>query len=200
MAAYVTYVDVRKYLNISGSDDDALLIELIAGAQAAIDRYTKRTFSSTANATRRFTVGRDTDGRKLYLDGDLASINAVVTDADSTAPTTVTTSEYFTHPRNVAPYHALELRSNADVSWTYTSEPEMGITVSGKWAFSTAPPEDIQRATVRLAAYYYRQRGAQVFDVTASPTTGQITIPQGMPKDVEKLLKPFIRPVLVYAY
>jgi len=80
--AYTDAATLKTYLGVSGAGDDTLLTALIARAQSAIDAYTSRTFEASADTTRKFTVGKDTDGRKLYLDEDLSSITAIVTNAD----------------------------------------------------------------------------------------------------------------------
>jgi hypothetical protein len=67
----------------------------------------------------------------------------------------------------------------------------MGVEISGKWAYSTTPPADIEHACIRLVGYYYRQKDAQVFDVTVIPEAGAITIPKGIPDDVKKILLPY---------
>jgi len=185
--AYAAASDVKTYLGISVSTDDTLITALITRAQAAIDRYCNRTFEASANSTRYFDAVADVYGPTLILDEDLASINSV-TNGDGT---TVTSSQYVTEPRNMTPYYALRIRSDASVAWTYSSYPENAIAISGKWAYSTSAPADIVHACIRLASYYYRQKDAQVFDVTATPELGQITIPQGLPRDVEILLEPY---------
>jgi len=197
MAAYATSTDVRLYLGISSTSDNTLITALIARAQSAIDKHTRRTFSSTANSTRYFTVGQDTSGRRLYLDADLADIGTVTTDADSTSPVTISSTEYITLPRNRAPYYALEIKSSCTKSWDYSADPESGVTITGKWAYSTSPPNDIKHACIRLSAFYYRQKDAQVFDTTAIPEAGVITVPVGLPSDVEKILRPYVRTHLV---
>jgi hypothetical protein len=45
--------------------------------------------------------------------------------------------------------------------------------------------EDAVQMTLRLAAYLYHQRDASVFDVTAIPDAGVITLPKGIPADVK---------------
>ncbi len=60
--------------------------------------------------------------------------------------------------------------------------------MTGKWAYSTTPPDDIEHACTRLAAYMYRQKDAQTFDTTAIPDAGVILVPQGIPKDVKMIL------------
>lgn len=47
------------------------------------------------------------------------------------------------------------------------------------------PTADAQQMCLRLAAYLNQQRAAPVFDVTASPEIGVITVPKGLPADVK---------------
>jgi hypothetical protein len=193
MMAYTSSAIIKQYLGISEVDDDPLLDALITYAQQAIDSYTGRTFEASADATRKFTVGEDTEGRMLYLDGDLASVTSIITDADATSPTTLAATDYITHPRNRTPYHAIEILGSSNNSWTYSNDPQGGITVTGKWAWSTAAPNDIVHACNRLVGYYYRQKDAGVFDTTAIPDAGIIQIPQGIPRDVQMILDPYRR-------
>lgn len=187
--AYCAASDVKTYLGISGSGDDALLALLCTRAQAMVDAYTGRTFEASSNTDRKFDAVRDVEGAVLYLDADLASINTI-TNGDAT---TVTSGQYVTEPRTTTPYYAIRLKASAGVAWTYTTDPENAITISGKWAYSTTAPADIVHATIRWAAFLYRQKDAQVFDTTATPELGIITVPQGVPADVQKLLAPYTR-------
>lgn len=187
--AYVTLADLKSYLNITNTTDDVLLVGLIAAAQAGIDGYTGRTFEAVADTTLYMDADTDVDGALLYLPDDLAQITTV-TNGDAT---TVTTTDYVTQPRGRAPYYALKMKASSDVAWTYDTTPENAISITGRWAFSVTAPADIVQACRRYASYLYRQRDANVFDVTAQTDIGTITIPQGIPADVEKLLKPYIR-------
>ncbi len=193
MAAYCTNTEVKTYLGISGTADDALITALIARAQAAIDRHTHRTFSSTADSTRSFTVEEDTDGRTLWFDEDIVSITTVTTNADASTGTTVSSTEYTTLPRNRTPYYGIKIKSSVSKDWTYENDPETGVTVAGKWAYSTTPPDDVKHACVRLSSFYYQQKDAQVYDVTTIPDAGIITLPQGIPADVQLVLEPYVK-------
>ena len=185
--AYTTAALLKTYLGATGSGDDALLTALIARAQSAIDHYTGRTFEASGDTTRKFTVGVDTDGNMLYFDEDCAAITTVTTNADDgSGGITIAAAYYATHPRNRTPYYAIEILNT--YSWEYTTDAENGITVAGKWAFSTTAPDDIVQACTRWAAYFYRQKDAGVFDTTAIPDAGIIQVPQGIPKDVRDLL------------
>jgi hypothetical protein len=188
--AYTTAALLKTYLGATGSGDDTLLTALIARAQSAIDHYTGRTFEASGDTTRKFTVGVDTDGNMLYFDEDCAAITTVKTNADDgSGGTTIAAAYYITYPRNRTPYYAIEILNT--YSWEYTTDAENGITVAGKWAYSTTAPDDIVHATIRLAAYFYRQKDAGVFDTTAIPDAGIIQIPQGIPRDVQLILNPY---------
>jgi len=191
--SYINKAELKSYLDISGTGDDTLLDKLIDAAQSAIDRYTSRTFEASTDATRKFTVGVDTEGDLLFLDADLAAITSIITDADATSSTTLASTEYVPRPRNMTPYHAIQILGSSSNSWTYTDDPENGVEVTGRWAWSTTAPADVAQACMRLAGYYYRQKDAGVFDTTAIPDAGIIQIPQGMPRDVQLILNPYRR-------
>jgi hypothetical protein len=194
--AYTTPELVRVYLNIEDiSTEYDLLTDICERAQKAIDVYTGRVFEYGTATARKFTWGVDTSGLFLYLDEDLCSITSIVTDADGDA-NTLATSDYITHPRNRTPYHAIEIKRSSDYRWAYTDDRTDAIIVTGKWAYSETAPADIVHAATRLAAYFYRQRDAQVFDVTAMPDAGILSVPQGIPADVKLTLAPYRKHVL----
>ncbi len=185
--SYATVAQVKTYLGITGATDDALIADLLATATQAIDTKTLRTFAAQVNTTRTFDACQDVDGDTLYLDRDLCEINTI-TNGDGT---TVLATQYATSPRNDPPFYAIRLKSSYSLSWEADNNgnDEDAISISGKWGYSQTPPADIEQACLRLASYYYRQKDSQVFDVTATPELGQITIPQGIPADVVQLIK-----------
>ncbi len=83
-------------------------------------------------------------------------------------------------PRNAARHYAIVLPAESAAHKRYA--------ITGLWGWSETPPPDIVHACVRLAAYFYRQKDAQVFDVTAFPDAGAITVPKGIPADVKAIL------------
>ena len=194
--SYCTVAEVKTYAGVTGSGDDTLIDALITRAQKAIETYTHRLFEASADSTRKFTVGKDTTGRALFFDEDNCALTTVTTDADRVGGgDAIPAAQYATMPRNRTPYYGLEILSSSAYDWEYTSNPENGITVAGRWAWSTTPPADIAHACIRLAAFFYRQKDAQVFDVTAIPDAGVITIPQGLPADVKLILEPYVKRV-----
>ena len=191
--AYTTAALVKSYLGISGSGDDTLIGNLVISAQAMVDAHCGRTFEAAADTTRYIDVVRNRDYRTLYLDKDLCQITTVTTNADRTGGgDVVAAAEYITLPKNSTPYYALRLKSDSDYSWEYTDDSELGVAIVGRWAYSTSAPADVAQACLRLTAFLYRQKDAQVFDVTAIPDAGIITVPQGFPADVKLMLSPYV--------
>ena len=178
---YASLPDLTAYLGIDESTaDDGLLTQFLARAQAAIDDICHRTFEASADTTRRYDY-RSVDGYTLYLDTDLCAITSVVNGDGST----IVASSYTTEPRNMTPFYALRLRSIVGLAWDgYTDD----IAVTGKFAYSTTAPAAVQQATVRLAAWLYRQKDNTGSD--APMIAGDVTIlPARLPADVYELLE-----------
>ena len=188
--AYTNVVGVRQYLDIASSGDDALIGDLIDRAKASIDEYCKRTFEAAADTTRYFDYSLEyVDGAELWLDDEICSITTV-TNGNGIE---VTSGQYTTIPRNETPYYKVRLLSNSGITWTYSDEWMDAISITGRWAFSTAAPKDIVQACSRLAAFYYKQRDQQMFDVTAIEA-GVVISPVGIPADVRRILDARKRP------
>ncbi len=186
--AYASLTDIRRYLGITSADDDALLAQLLNVATAAIDTHTGRTFSTPTAETRYFDARTDVEGARLWID-DCCEITAVVNGDGST----IVSSYYVTEPRRSTPYYALALKANSGLGWTYTATPENAIAITGYWGYSRTPPSEIQQACVRWAGHMYRQKDAAVYDTQAMPEQGLILVPQGAPKDVTLLLRPYVK-------
>ena len=189
--AYATTSDLKAYLGLTGTADDALLLSCMQRAQSMVDTHCDQVFEASADTTRYFDAVEDVADAVLHLDYPLAAITSI-TNGDGVA---VATTEYVTEPRNRTPYHRIRLLGSKNKYWDTTSsgDPENAITIVGKWAYSTSAPPAIVQACVRLAAYMYRQKDSQVFDVTADPASGQLIIPKGLPPDVKQMLMPYRR-------
>jgi len=189
--AYTTAAAVKTYLGISSATDDTLIGTLVAAAQSAIDVYTRRTFECTTATARLLDAVSDTDPTRqiLYLRDDLCTITAVV-NGDGV---TVTAAQYVTEPRDTTPYHALRLKTSTQTAWTFTTDQEGAISVTGKWAYSATAPADVVQAATRLAAWMYRAKDAQVFESTAFSEGGTIRVRMDIPADIKALLDPYRR-------
>lgn len=133
----------------------------------------------------------------LWLgDADLLSVSELL-NGDGTA---ISSTSYWLEPRNAGrsgqPYRYIRLRS--DESWVFNTDGEVAIT--GTWGYSTGPDGAIVNAVKETAKYVLNVRDSQVFDVTASPEVGVITVPKGMPQHVKVALSNsgYIRSLGVY--
>lgn len=188
--AYTDLSTLKRYLGIASANDDTLLGECIARAQALIDDYVGgRTFEAAADTTRTLDAVADVEGLLLFLDEDLCAITSV-TNGDGVV---VAASEYTTQPRNETPYYALKLLASSGKAWTYEDDHEDAISIVGRWAWSVTAPTAIVQATIRLAAYLYHQKdNAQELDRTVV-TGGTVLLPGDLPRDLAQILDPYRR-------
>lgn len=196
--AYQTVANLKVYLGIPSATttDDTLLTTLLANAQSIIENYTRRVFECAEESTVTHDAITDTDHRSrqiLYLRGDVCEISEVVNgDGD-------TITDYVTLPRSETPYFAIRLLRSAYTAWTYITDQEDSIEVTGLWAYSETPPSDIVHATTRLAAYLYHQKD-NAMDLDRAVISGGATIlPVALPTDLKQLLEPYRRIVPVSA-
>lgn len=184
--AYASIADVRAYLNVTSSAEDVLLGAMCARAQAIVDNYTRRTFEADTDTVVRFNPLVDADGRTLWFtDRDLAALTTVVNGDGVTIPATA----YVFEPSLGPPWFGVTLKFYSGYTWQAASDPEDSIALTGRWAFSTTAPADITQATVRLAAWLYRQRD-NTTDVEMLRITPQgfPLVPPTLPADVKAIL------------
>lgn len=210
--AYIVLADVKTYLGITSTDDDTLLGTLITAAQKEIEAYCKRSFEGTTSTRYyrqedlialpkgsqyrplwRATVGYSWDysygygtysggadgyySNVLWLGKDLLSVSTL-TNGDESA---ISSTGYWLEPRNDPPYQWVHLKTSEQ--WNFNTDGE--ISVAGTWGFSTSADATIQQLAKEMTAYLYRLKDTQVFDVTANPEAGVITIPKGVPAHIK---------------
>ena len=196
--AYLQVYEIKQYIDITSGDDDSLLIALISQAQSMIETLCKRRFEAASDTTRYFDAEADVvcslspfGGRRvLTLDEDLYSVTSVV-NGDGT---TVSSTQYVLNPRNEPPYYEIELKANSSIAWTYSDTPENAIAVTGRWAYSLTPPNDVKWAAGRLTAWLYRQRDTSMdLDRPMLSNSGIVLMPSSIPNDVTKVLERYYR-------
>ena len=190
--AYVTLSSLKEYIGTTSTASDDLLQACLNSAEQEVLNYCKRSTAWTgfeeSTGTRHYASGSvislehgGRSGSVLWLgDADLLAVTTL-TNGDGTA---INSTSYWLEPRNKPPYHYVRLRS--DEAWAFDSDGE--VSVNGTWGFSTGPDAAIQNAVKETAKYTLDTRASQVFDVTASPEIGVITIPKGMPQHVKVVL------------
>jgi hypothetical protein len=189
---YIELSALKSYLAITVTEDDALLTACIQRATAILNRSCGRSFEASADTTRAFDGLRDVSStrRTLYLGDDLCQLTAVVNGDGTSVPL----AQLVTEPRGRTPFYALTLKSASGLAWTYSTQPEDAILVTGRWGYSVSAPSDIAQAALRLATYLYRQR--DTVDALADGGTsadGVVLLPARLPTDVSALVMPYQR-------
>ncbi len=182
------------YLGNQSSSQNDLLLACLQRAQSAIDTYTRRTFEATTGTLYYHQYAARIAGQVLYLDQDVLGVQTLVNGNGQTITAISSNSYppngYYLEPANLGPPYT-SIRLGFNYPWVFNVDQR--IVVAGTIGYSSTAPYDIQQACIRWAAYLYKQRDAQVFEVTAEPSLGVINIPVGIPKDVEILLRPYRR-------
>lgn len=173
--------------------DDVLLEQYVEAASRWIDDVTGTTFYSETE-TRKFVVGKDTDGRTLWLDRPLLTVTTLTNGDDEVL--TVTT-EYVLLPLNDPPYGKIVLTADGGKEWQINSDPYVDfVTVAGTWgAYSTAPLA-IREACLLLAARLWKRKDA-IFGVAGATSLGEIRLHMPQDKDVMSLIAGY---TLVFGY
>ncbi len=190
--AYATLDDLKQYLGIGTSTaDDALLTELLNRATDLVRTFTGREFAAVAG-TRKYMFSDAFQGRILYLDEDLASLTQVV-NGDGTD---ITAKVQVWPPNAKPPYWALWIPwEHADTDWTWTEgRSDKAVQVTGLWGYSQTPPDAVKHATIRLAAWLYRQKDTSAdLDRPLLTNDGVVIMPGALPKDIQQMLAPYRR-------
>lgn len=192
MTAYAVIAELKRYVDIPVANviDDDLLTMALDNASAIIDTETHRTFAAAADTSRTHDAIKDVEGRRLWLNGDLAQLTSVSNGNGATVPLSAIVYEPGIPGE---PSYALTLKGSAGTSWTYSTDPEGAIAVVGRWAYSVAAPAPIKQATLRLAAWLYRQRdNALDLDRTVIVGTSVLT-PAAIPVDVMSIIRPYLK-------
>ena len=188
---YADLGDLRAFLDIKVTTDDSLLQESIEDAQSYIESQTNRVFEATTDTRYYDRSALDRwNSRLLNLYGDdLLTVTGLANgDSDSTA---IALTDFWLYPRNETPYHGILLKTDISSYWEW--DTDYWVSVTGTWGYSTTAPDDIRRATLVLASYFYRQKDAAMFETTAIVESGAIAIPQGIPATVDRVINRYKR-------
>jgi hypothetical protein len=193
--------ELKDYIGSTGTSYDSLFNAALAAAEREVLNYCHRStawsgFEASTGLTRYYTeqdvislpVGAQYPSAYtqtvLWLgDADLLSVDTL-TNGDATA---ISSTSYWLEPRNRGrgAYRAIRLRSGA--AWSWQTDGEIAIT--GTWGYSSDPDPAIVGCVKETAKYLIDLRLTQTASITAMPDLGQLTIPQGMPKHVETVLR-----------
>ena len=167
--AYVSLDNLKSsgVLNITGTDDDGRLLQLVESVSRLVDRYCNRHFY-VLNATRKF----DGDGKPVLLVPDLISVdaNGLKTDdnKDRTFETTWPATDYLLLPSNAdpatsanpqsRPYDRIEVDVDAGTKQVFP-EGRQTVQVQGKWGW-----------------WQHLKRATETANAVADTTTTSVTV------------------------
>lgn len=196
----------RTYQGSTSTGSSGLLQACLDAADREILNFCHRTsqwsgFEASSSSATRYYRANDIitlpdiggmTGPVLWLDAELLSVTSLLNGTSSA----ISSTGYWLEPRNNPPYKWIRLKTGG--SWIFDTDGE--IEVQGTWGFSTGPDAAIQDYVKQTAKYKYEIRASAVFDITAQPDIGIITIPKGMPANVKLGLKTggYIRTLGVY--
>lgn len=181
--AYPKFQDLKLYLNIDTSKDDALLVATLKRAVKTFENMCGRTFVPAAE-TRYFDANDEQviTGKRLFIrDGDLIEITELKIDSEI-----VPDDEYFC--TGAIPYNTLRITDGSDFSFRdFTLTPERSIAITGRWGYQDEVPDDVFGAIVRLAAWLYQQKdNAMELDRPIAMSNAMV-LPASLPSDVEAI-------------
>ena len=167
---YVTSSELKAYLRITDTVDDAQLAVAISAASRAVDRFAGRQFGVVDQAEERFFTAR-WDRRRCRWTLDVDDL--------MTAPVSVeveggTITAYDLEPVNAAPkgqpWTSLAVKPGSTVVPT---EETNGVAVTALWGWSTVPVA-VKQATLMQASRFHSRRDSP-YGVAGSPEDGSET-------------------------
>jgi uncharacterized phiE125 gp8 family phage protein len=182
---YVTLAELKTYLRITDTADDAELALAITAASRAVDGYCRRQFGQTAAAEERsYTAYYDRRaGAWIIVFDDLQDITGLTITVEGGA-----VDDYTLEPVNAAqkgkPFE--RLRVNSGSTAMPTSERH-GVTIDAVWGWD-AVPAAVEQATM-LQAHRYHSRRWSPYGVAGSPDQGsEMRLLAKLDPDVESSL------------
>ena len=187
---YVTAPELKAYLRISDTDDDAQIAFAITAASRAVDRACNRQFGLVAAPEARVYTARwdTTRGRYVVDIDDLMTVTGLTITGENG-----TIDVFAKQPGNA---------NLAGVPWTRlvvdptsTSSPtlkEDGVTVTARFGWTTVPLA-VQQATLLQSQRFFARRDA-AFGIAGSPDLGsEMRLLAKVDPDVAVVLGPYTR-------
>lgn len=194
---YVTDTQLKSFVRVEDTEDDAEIAFAITAASRAIDRATNRQFGQAAAAVERFyTAEWDCDrGRWVVEIDDLMTDTGLLIDYDVDDDETYSASidDYRLQPVNAAadsrPWTRVVVHPN---STNKPSARENAVRVTAQFGW-TSVPTAIEQACLLQASRFLARREAP-FGVAGSPDVGSETrLLAKLDPDVEVAVGPYRR-------
>lgn len=160
---YCTLAEIKEYLKITDSADDALLERAVEAASRQIDGFCGRFFYDSGSASAR--IYRPDSLWDLYVDDFSTSSGLIIkSDADDsgTFETTWTTADYELEPFNGVvdgiggwPYY--RIRALSSIQFPGNTFRAGTVEVTARWGWA-AVPMDVENACLILATRLFKRK------------------------------------------
>lgn len=175
---YATSAELKSYVRITDTVDDAQVALAVTAASRAVDRSTNRQFGQESAAVDRFytAVWDRSRGRWLVDIDDLMTSVGLVIKYDSAGDGTYsgTIDKYTLLPINAAadskPWTQILVKPD---STTIPSDLENGVRVTAQFGW-TAVPTSVKQATLMQASRFLARRDSP-YGIAGSPDMGSET-------------------------
>lgn len=177
---YATLAELKAYLRIGDTDDDATATVAITAASRAIDLVANRQFGLTGSAVARFYTyrcgERTAAGQPILMIDDLMTSVGLAVALDTgqqgtyTGPLVLGT-DYDLWPRNSAfdgrPWTGIVMRRSPAFWFPYWED---GVRVTGNFGWSSIPDAIHQACLIQAGRFFVRKDA--LFGVAGSPAIG----------------------------
>lgn len=196
---YVELEDLKSTLTLQGTTFANIdLAQVITAASRKVDERCDRRFYPDADANQ-VRVYTPSYVNHLYID-DLVTLTTLKTDdaGDGTYENTWTAADYVLWPSNAdvdsEPWTQIRARRNG--SFSFPCGYDESVQVTGKFGWNAVPAE-VKLATKMMSARYVKRVREAPTGVAGFGMDGAVVRIQSIDVDVEDLLAPFSRRVLV---
>lgn len=183
---YVTSAELKAFLRIGDTDDDAQVSIAISAASRAIDRCAGRQFGKVATTeVRAYTAQYDRHRQQWIVDiDDLADIVTVTVLVGSDELV-----GYTFEPFNAVAVGGVYTRLVLDSGGTGAS---FGVTIDAAWGWPSVPTS-VKQATLLQASRFMARRDSP-YGIAGSPTEGsEVRLLARVDPDVGVALQPYRR-------
>jgi uncharacterized phiE125 gp8 family phage protein len=194
---YCEVADLKAFVRITDSADDAQLALAISAASRAIDRHCNRQFGLVAvPEARYYTPCYDRKLRRWVVDiDDLMTVTGLVVaaDLDDSGDYASVIDAYALKPVNAQPkgrpWSSLVVLPSSAVQ---PCSAEDSVEVTARWGWTTVPSA-VKQATLLQASRLFARRGAP-FGIAGSLDTGsELRLLAKVDADVVVALGPYVR-------
>lgn len=198
MANYATTAEVKSFMRITDTDEDAHVANLVSSASRLVDSHCGFTFDDAAgSATARiFAATKFADLLKVDpISGTTSLVIKTDTGGDGTFDTTWASTDYQLEPLNQRqgglsdhPYHTIR----AVGTKSFPVSHEARVQVTALWGWTSGVPDAIRDATILITKYLHEERNT-LSGFAFSEDGGQAYTSGSMSPRIRSMLAPYRR-------